>query len=225
MTSQRVRPVRYVRFSERGTVLLATLMVMTLLAALGAALALVVSAESVTAANYESAQQSLYAADAGIERTVGELRLLASWRNVPASLSAWSDFNDGLTIARAADGASLDLAQLTLRRQTESNAMYPTSPDRPVWHVFGHAPMNQMIAGSAVAPPYVVAWIADDPDDLDGDPATDTNDVVIIHAEAFGVRGSRRAIEATIRREEAMDAGLPGITRSDVRLIAWHEVR
>lgn len=225
MTSQPVRPVRYVHRSERGTVLLATLMVITLLAALGAALALVVSTESVTAANYESAQQSLYAADAGVERTVGELRLLASWQNVPTSMSGWSNFSDGLTIARAPDGASLDLAQLTIRRQTESNSMYPTSPNRPVWRVFGHASMNQMIAGSAVAPPYVVAWIADDPDDLDGDPATDTNDVVIIHAEAFGVRGSRRAIEAAIRREEAMAAGLPGVTRSDLRLIAWQEVR
>ena len=53
--------------------------------------------------------------------------------------------------------------------------------------------MNRMIAGSAAAPPYMVVWIADDPDELDGDSATDTNDVVMIHAEAFGTRGGRRA--------------------------------
>ena len=69
---------------------------------------------------------------------------------------------------------------------------------------------NRMIAGSETAPPYVVVWIADDVDEVDGDPATDTNDVVMIHAEAFGTRGGRRAVEATIQREEAMAAGLPG---------------
>ena len=32
-------------------------------------------------------------------------------------------------------------------------------------------------------------------------------------------------VEATIQREEAMAAGLPGVMRSDVRLIGWREVR
>src|SRR5262245_35585291 len=95
--------------SEGGSALIATLMVMTLLATLAGALALVVSTESVTAANYAAAQQALYAADAGLERTVGELRLLASWRSVPASSSSSRALNDGLTLARAPDGASLDL--------------------------------------------------------------------------------------------------------------------
>jgi len=222
-----VRPGDRVFVSEHGTVLIATLMVLTLMGTLGAALALAVSTESVTAANYEAAQQTLYAADAGIERTVGELRGLPSWRSVPgpASTSGSGDFNDGSSVARAPDGATLDFAQLTARRQTESNALHPNTPDRPAWHLFAHASMNRIAAGSANASPYVIVWVADDPDDLDADPATDTNDVVMVHAEAFGIRGSRRAIEATIQREEAMAAGLPGIMRSDVRLIAWHEVR
>src|SRR5262245_62856581 len=107
--------------SECGSALIATLMVMTLLATLAGALALVVSTESVTAANYAAAQQSLYAADAGIERAVSELRLLASWRTVPTSSSSSSDFNDGLTLTRAPDGSGLDLIQLTARRQAESD--------------------------------------------------------------------------------------------------------
>src|SRR5262245_23711270 len=128
--------------SERGGALIATLMVMALLGTLAAALALVVSTEGVTSANYAAAQQALYAADAGFERTVGELRLLTSWRNVPASSSNSRDLNDGLTLARAPDGASLDLVRLTARRQGESDALYPTTPDRPVWRLFGHASMN-----------------------------------------------------------------------------------
>jgi hypothetical protein len=213
--------------SEQGTVLIATLLVLALLGTLGAALALAVSTESVTASNYEAGQQTLYAADAGIERTVGELRGLASWRSIPgpASTSRSADFNDGLSSTRAPDGANLDFAQLTARRQTESNALYPNTADRPVWRLFAHASMNRITAASGNPSPYVIVWVADDPDDLDADPATDTNDVVMVHAEAFGIRGGRRAIDATIQREEAIAAGLPGVIRSDARLLAWHEVR
>jgi len=67
-----LQPLERVFTSEHGTVLIATLMVVVLLGTLGAALALAVSTESVTAANYEASQQTLYAADAGIERIVGE---------------------------------------------------------------------------------------------------------------------------------------------------------
>jgi hypothetical protein len=49
--------------------------------------------------------------------------------------------------------------------------------------------------------------------------------VIMVRAEAFGVRGGRRAVEATIQREQAMAAGFPGVTRSDVGVIAWREVR
>jgi Tfp pilus assembly protein PilX len=213
--------------SERGTVLIAALMVIVLVGTLGAALVMVVSTESGTAANYQAAQQALYAADAGIDRAAGDLRLLASWRDVPAPASASpsGNFNDGLPISSAPDGRTLDLVQLTATLQAESNAIYPNTPNRPVWRLFGHASLNRMISGAANAPPYVVVWVADDPDDPDGDCGIDTNDVVMVHAEAFGIRGSRRAIEATIQREEAMAAGFPGVTRTDVRLIAWREVR
>jgi Tfp pilus assembly protein PilX len=211
--------------SERGSALIATLMVVVLLATLAAALALVISTESVTAANYVAAQQTLYAADAGIERAIAEFRLLTSWQSAPASASSSSDLNDGLSLARAPDGRTLDLVQLTARRQSESDMLYPNTPNRPVWRLFGHASMNQMTGDTANAPPYVAVWVADDPDDSDGDPATDTNDVIVVHAAAFGIRGGHREVEATIRREEAMAAGLPGAMRIDVRLIAWRELR
>lgn len=215
------------RLSERGTILIATLIVIVLLGTLGAALALVVSTESRTAANYQAAQQALYATDAGIARALGDLRLLPTWRDVPgpAGGSSSADFNDGQMICRAPDGRSLDLGQLTTKQQAESNATYPTTINRPEWRLFGHASLARMTGTAIPNAPYVVVWVADDPDDLDGDPGSDSNDVVMVHAEAFGIRGSRRAIEVTIQREEGAAAGLPGATRSDVRLIAWREVR
>ncbi|MFL6280512.1 MAG: hypothetical protein ACJ731_10405 [Vicinamibacterales bacterium] len=212
---------------ERGSVLLCALMVVALIATLGAALALVVSTESAVAGNYAGSQQGLYAAQAGIERAIGEIRRLPTWSALPApsSTASSADFNDGEAMPRGPDGSTLNLAQLTIQRQAESDAMRPTAPDRPVWRLYAHAPFARMAAAAGTAAPYVVVWLADDPDDLDGDPAVDTNDVVIIHAEAFGVRAGRHAIDVTIQREEAMAGGFPGVMRSDVRVIAWHEGR
>lgn len=210
--------------SEHGSVLLCALMVITLIATLGAAITLVVSTESVVAANYHTSQQGLYAADAGIERAIAEFRALSTWSTVPVSATSSSDFNDGQVTPRGPDGSMLNLAQMTVRRQAESDAVYATLPDRPVWRLYGHAPLNRMAPGAGNAAPYVVVWIADDADEIDGNAAVDTNDVVMLHAEAFTVRGGRRAIEVTIQRDEAMAAGVPGVMRSDVSMIAWHEM-
>ena len=210
--------------SERGSVLLCALMVITLIATLGAAVALIVSSESVVAANYYASQQGLYAADAGIERAIAELRALSTWSSVPVAVTASSDFNDGQGTPKGPDGSTLNLAQLTARRQAESDAVYANRPDRPVWRLYAHAPLNRMAPEAGNVMPYVVVWIADDPDEIDGNAAVDTNDVVMVHAEAFAVRGGRRAIEVTILREESMAAGVPGVMRSDVSVIAWREV-
>ena len=210
--------------AEHGSVLLCALMVITLIATLGAAVTLVVSTESVVAANYHASQQGLYSADAGIERAIAELRLLSTWSTVPASATSSSDFNDGLMIPRGPDGSTLNLAQMTVRRQAESDAVYANLPDRPVWRLYAHAPLNRIASTAANGSPYVVVWIADDPDELDGNAAVDTNDVVMLHAEAFTTRGGKRAIAATIQREEAMAAGVPGGMRSDVSMIAWYEM-
>jgi hypothetical protein len=202
-------------------------MVIVLIATLGAALGLVVSTELSAAANYEASERTLYAADAGIERTIGEFRLLSTWATVPspASTTSSADFNDGQPAPRAPDGSMLNLVQLTSRRQADSDAMYAIGPNRPVWRLFAHASLDRVAGVAQSASPYVVVWVADDADDLDGDPSVDSNDVVVIHAEAFGIRGGARAIEVTIYREEALAAGLPGVRRSDVRVMAWHEVR
>jgi hypothetical protein len=212
---------------ERGSALLCTLMVISLIATLTAALALVVTTEARVIGNYYGSQQGLYAAEAGVERTIGELRGLPTWRDVPGSSSTTPavDFNDALTVARAPDGSTVDLAQLTVRRQTESDAVYPAGPDRPIWRLYAHAPLDRMLPGAQPDTAYVVVWVADDSDDLDGNPGVDANGMVMIRAEAFGSRGSKQAVEATIAREEAMDATLPGIIRSDVRTIVWREVR
>jgi hypothetical protein len=215
--------------AERGSALLCALLVTSLLSTLGAALVVVVTTETLVDAHYRTSQQTLYAADAGAERTIGEIRALPSWQTVPApgSVANSVDLNDGTIAPRLADGSTLDLARLTTRRQAESDSAYPSTPDRPQWRLFAHASLDRISAGNGgPAPPYVVVWIADDPGDLDGDPARDSNDTVLVRSQAFGVRGASRSIEVTIRRQSTLDgAGTGGAMRSDVTVIAWREVR
>ena len=42
--------------------------------------------------------------------------------------------------------------------------------------------------------------MADDPAEVDGDPAADTNGTLTLHAEAFGPAGSHKVIEVTVAR-------------------------
>jgi hypothetical protein len=47
---------------------------------------------------------------------------------------------------------------------------------------------------------YVVVWVADDTAERDGDPSRDANGVLLLHAQAFGPRGARKSVDATVMR-------------------------
>jgi hypothetical protein len=201
------------RFAEAGVALICTLMVTALLATLATVIVLLVTTESLISANHRHSHEALYAAEAGIERTDAELRALADWRSLPGSTgAAASAFQDGSSSPRLADGTTIDLPRLTAERQSDSNGMYGTGPNHPVWQLYGHGPLSMLLpAGSITSHAYVVIWIADDGDERDGNPLSDSNDAVLVRAEAFGIRGARRRIEATLAR------GRPGV-------IVWREV-
>lgn len=223
--------------SHQGTALICTLMVMSLVGALGGALVFLIATESMISANHRAAQQALYGADAAIERAIGDLRRLSDWRDVPGAAvdSAAPDFRDGTAAPRLADGAVLDLARLTAERQTESNADYDASGNRPIWRLFAHAALDRLVPADLPPPPvYLVVWIADDVEDADGDPLRDSNDVLMIRSEAFGLRGTRRRVDATLAREirfeaiEPAEAGSPPpgrVRRNEVRVMSWREAR
>jgi hypothetical protein len=50
------------------------------------------------------------------------------------------------------------------------------------------------------SPMYVAVWVADDPAEDDGNPATDGNGTLTLHAEAYGPSGTRKVIEVTVAR-------------------------
>jgi Tfp pilus assembly protein PilX len=218
---------------QRGVALLSVLMVTALLGTVAAALVFVVTIESMTSGNHRLAQTSIYAADAALERAIGDLGSLADWGAVPATATvAASDFFDGDPAPRLPDGTVLDLAKLAADRQAESDAIYAPTANRPVWHVFGRAALSTLLPENAASnSAYLVVWVADDGDDGDGDPLRDSDGVVMLRAEAFGPSGARRRIDAVVARPRPAGsiAGEPMVPapadRPGIRVLCWRTVQ
>jgi hypothetical protein len=90
--------------------------------------------------------------------------------------------------------------------------------DTPIWQIFawGRA-ADWLPAGRIDSAVYVVVWIADDPEDGDGNPAVDANGMVLVHGQAIGPRGGRQVIDAAVARDAAAAA--------PVRITSWREGR
>jgi PilX N-terminal len=212
---------------QEGLALLCTLMVTSLLGMLGAALVFLATTESLISGNHRTAQQAFYGAEAGIERAMAGLATMADWSSIPGPGGAPSipDFIDGAAAAPLGDGTSADLAQLTAARQADSDAFYAPTPNRPVWQLLAHAPLD-WLTGPGAAPVYVIVWIADDVDEADGDPLRDSNGVLMLRAEALGLRGARRRVEVTVAHDTRVDPASPPpdaepLTPAGVRIVSW----
>jgi hypothetical protein len=200
---------------ERGAALLCALMVTMLLSLLAASLVMVTTTEIVVAAQFRVSQGMLYAADAGATRVVAALRPLPNWSIALAGgCGAGGAALCDAAPARAPDGVALNLAGLTVRLRAESTARFGRAPDAPVWTLLASGPLDRLVGAPVTAPPYVAVWVADDRRETDHDAARDSNGVVMIHAEAYGVRGARGAVEMTVAR-----------TGGGIRLITWRQVR
>jgi hypothetical protein len=206
------------RVSERGVALLLALVTTALLTALAASLLIATSAETLISGSYRASAEAFYAADAALERAIHELSLLPDWTPVllaPPS-NVLGSFDDGSGVATAPDGRPIPVSALTIERQAESDARGNFGPDRPLWRLYAHASLQSILPPGAIAPPaYVLVWVQDDGGDGDGDPAKDSNGIVLVSAEAYGPGGARRRVEASIGR----------VAPGGVRLLAWRDER
>src|SRR5439155_19669116 len=69
--------------AEDGIALIIAMMAMLLLSALGLALVLTTSTETMIAGNYSTSHEGLYAADAIPERTMDDLLTVPDWNRIP----------------------------------------------------------------------------------------------------------------------------------------------
>jgi hypothetical protein len=193
--------------SDRGVALVVVLMAMTLLMGLGAGLALLSATEARLAAHFAAGLETLYAAEAAIERVLPDLAATADWALV-ASGGAPSTFVDGgaAGLRVVADGRRLDQAERTYRERCGRPTPCGDDEAEIVWRLYAHAPM-QALSGPdrPVSPVYVIVWVAH------RDPASP--DALLLRARGYGLYGARRGVDVALARQG---------TR--LRLLSWREL-
>jgi hypothetical protein len=220
---------------QRGVALIFVLLAMMLLSALGVALALTTSSERQVAATYGSATELFYAADAAVERAMQDLSIVADWDQV-LSAGSTSTFVDGAPGRRVMpSGSVFDLTQATDMLNCgrspcssadvqATTAARPWGTNNPIWRLYAHGALADLSPSRAIdSRTYVVVWVGDDPLETDGQPLIDGDTsngpnpgagLLQLQAHAYGVNGTRRVIEATLRRAD-----------SRIRVLSWREVR
>jgi hypothetical protein len=230
MQGQPIRPTGVKRLDdERGVALIVALMAMLLLTALGLALTLTTMTETKISGNYAKGAETLYAADAALERVMQDLLTVPDWNKILDGTER-SSFVDGLPagIRNMPNGEKLDLTKATnyvrcgkttcvdpddLVAVTDER---PWGQNNPRWQLLAYGPINDMIETETVnSPVYIVVWAADDPSETDNKPTVDgdvnldtsftTNPgkgVMLLLAHAYGPNGTRRVIDATVARTD-----------------------
>lgn len=244
---------------ERGAALLVVLFTLTLVSAVAAVLVVGASTETLLAAHAGAQSEALAAADAVLARTVAELRAEADLSATLDGRSA-SRFVDGPPGARTLpDGSTVDLAELvnlancnrprpcTMAELDASAADRPWGPRNPRWRLYSWGPLVPPVGAPASGVPvYVVSMVADDPAETDGAPLIDGGGptvpanpgtgIVLVRGEAYGRRGARRVVEASVVRLDVVaraawaaadpaTRGTPPAPTPYVQIRGWREVR
>jgi hypothetical protein len=213
---------------ENGIAMIIAMMAMLLMSALGIALVMTTSSETMIANNYRNSSEALYAADAVLERSMDDLLTVADWNKLLDG-STQSAFVDGLglsSVRTLPDGSTIRLDQalnmancqkVTDCSDADKNAITnerPWGPNNPRWQPYAYGNLQDMRPATDTinSPFFVVLMVADDPSDNDNDPTKDgasqTNPgsgVLALRAEAFGPRGTHKVIEVTIARTDTTE--------------------
>jgi hypothetical protein len=206
---------------ERGIAMIIALMAMSLMVALGTALILTTVTETKITTNFRNSSESLYAADAAIERALDDLLTVPDWNNL-LNGSVKSSLVDGPVSGTRtlADGTIINLTELLNLANCEKittcspseiaafTSTRPWGPNNAQWQLFAYGKLNDVLPTNTInSPYYVVVLVGDDPSENDGDPLHDgvstTNPgsgVLAMRAEAFGPGGNHKVIELTIAR-------------------------
>jgi hypothetical protein len=225
---------------DTGAALIIALLAMLLLSALGLMLVLNTSLEIMIAGNFRSGQEALYAADAGAERVMADLMNAADWNNILRGAER-SVFVDGSQpgARTLSDGSTIDLVKATnllncgrpaACSPPEMDALTADRPwgaNNPRWILYAYGPLSAMVStGTIDSTMYVAVWVSDDESENDNDPTTDGDSqsnpgsgITMLHVEAFGPGGTRKAVDVKVRR---VDGSQPP---RGIQLMSWREAR
>jgi Tfp pilus assembly protein PilX len=197
---------------ERGTALIIVLMATMLLTALSMTVILVTNTETAISGNYKNSSEALYAADAGVERAVQDLLVIADWNRILGANNTVpyrSSFMDASNCSGVVTMSGGGLANLTATKnvlQSETDTANLWGLNNPQWKPYACGHLTDLLPDEMIDSHYYVAvWVADDPSENDGDPTADTNGVLTLHAEAFGPMGSHKIVEVTVARTSSTE--------------------
>ena len=190
---------------DRGSAIVIALIATVLLTSLGVGLVLLTNTESAIASNYRAGNETLYAADAAVERVVQDLLLVPRWNDI-LSGTVQSGFVDTTLTPTLSSQQAVSLTAMTSDVQTQSDATAPWGLNNPVWRLFAYGPMSSMLGANSVqSDSYLVVWISDDPAEVDDDPSADTNGVLTLFAQAIGPYGTIRSVEVTVAKTDTTE--------------------
>jgi Tfp pilus assembly protein PilX len=210
--------------NDHGAALIMAIALLLLLTAIAGAVAVASRTEVSIVGNVRQGREMLHAAEGAAALVVRDLGLAVDWNTVLTGAAA-SSFTDGAAIgSRTLPGGDVIVlccgaGSLTGEVQGRAHGGRSWGPDTPVWQIFAWGPVNSWLpAGRIDSPLYVVAWIADDPDDGDGNPYVDANGFLELHVHALGSRGGRRVVGAIVERPA-------GGSLADTKVRGWRDVR
>jgi hypothetical protein len=191
---------------DRGSAIVIALVATVLLSSLGIGVLLLSNTEGAIASNYRAGNETLYAADAAVERVVQDLLLVPRWNDILTG-SVQSSFVDASLTPTLPSNVPINLTAMTAEIQAQSDATSPWGPNNPVWRLFAYGPMKDLLSNAAIIEnsSYLAVWIADDPADGDNNPAADTNGVLTLLAQAIGIHGTIRAVEVTVAKTDTTE--------------------
>lgn len=223
----------------RGFGLLGVLLWLTLLGALALGVALATSADAPATGALHERLRLHRAAESAVTLAAATLAGAPDWTLVPG-MGAASPFTDGAPGVRRIGGTTIDLvAETSLRTcgqlaACDEAATTTAAPSRPWgsrnprWRLVVHQPLVAMDAvAGAICPCYLMAWVADDPADDDGDPARDApagvegHGVLLVRGAAFGDAGGVAEVEALV----AQPCRRSGAACAGIRVQSWSTVR
>jgi Tfp pilus assembly protein PilX len=172
---------------EDGIALMVAMMAMLLMTALGVALVLTTSSETIIAGNYRNSGEALYAADAVLERAIDDLLTVPDWNSLLTG-SVQSAFIDGAPSGARSlpDGSTIDLTQalnmancakVTTCSTTDMDTVTterPWGPNNPRWQLYAYGKMSSLMPTDSVdSSYYVIVMVGDDPSETDRNPLQD----------------------------------------------------
>jgi len=170
-----------------GVALVIALMCVVLMMALGVALVLTTSSETIIAGNYRNSRVGFYAAEAAIERAIADLPAVADWDQLLSGALQSSFINGAPSGTRTmANGSTIDPVQVVNMancRQTAActaadmdlvTAERPWGANNPRWQLYAYGNLADVVATRTInSQYYVTVLVGDDPSENDGDPVHD----------------------------------------------------